>query len=123
MLLKERDIQLSREADVFSNEERTVLLNRAMLLTKRAFYLVCQDELHNPDNPIFDCSVIIEWFDQLRKWAHFNSAYYSDIRMKEVELAKTLAIKTLHLAQECLLELGKIGSFYERESKFAPTIK
>lgn len=123
MLLKERDIQLSREADVFSNEERADLLERAILMTEKALWLVVQDELHEPEESVFDCSVTIDWISKLGKWAHFNNGYYEEIRMKEIDLVKTLARKTSNLSRECLIELSKMHSSAENEISFAPILK
>ena len=123
MLLKERDMHISVEADVFSNDDRIESLKKASLLTAEALWFVNQVALHEPGKPVFDSSVVIEWLKQLGKWAHFNSEYYAQIRTQEIDIANLLAINTPHLAKDILKYIPNIGHLSRSKEAFHKTIE
>ncbi|MFX0201968.1 MAG: P-loop NTPase fold protein, partial [Candidatus Hodarchaeota archaeon] len=118
-LMREKEGLLSQEAEASSHEEREIFLERATNITNEALYYVQRGQLHSGDDPVFDESVIDEWFSSLSKWAHFKSSFYRGLRTLEKKVAIQLAQESKNIASriltKCSLLRGRILGDAERE--------
>lgn len=118
-LMRERENLLSQEADAISQEEREIFLDGATNITNEALYYVQRGQLHSGDDPVFDETVIDEWFSSLSRWAHFKSSFYQGLRRLEGKVAMQLAQESKIIASriltKCSLLRGRILGDAERE--------
>jgi hypothetical protein len=75
------------------------------MLTEDSAWLAELASLYEGDSPIFNDSVVMEWIQGFRKWAHFNNEFYRPLREKEQRLAIRLAEQSVAQSAKMLIAL------------------
>lgn len=120
-IMRERNQVLAQESEVLDHEERISLISKAIELTKESLWYIEQPELHQEENPMFNDSIVLEYFSSLNEWSHFESAFYNDIRQLERDVAIALCNRSTKFAPYILKRLPA-EPLGRRETKFKETL-
>lgn len=103
MLVRDRDSLLEKIADMDDQAQMQTFLERVKKTTRICFLLLDIEEIFIGLNPIFNKEVFKEWYECLRKWAHFTKPeMYIEIRNQEKDLVEKLANKITAQASSIL---------------------
>jgi hypothetical protein len=108
-LIRERNLELSKESEAVLQSDRDIHIAKALGLTNDAMFLVQIEQIFVGDSPPFDKGVIKEWLAHLVAWSNFDAPFYEQIRKLERRIVLLLARNSRVQAAAMLEQLGDMS--------------